>query len=220
MRVPAYLPAVPEARLSVSTIREDLDAVLRNDPATHSRLEALLAHSPLLAILIHRVAHRLFQRNHLRLLARMLATFARWATGVEIHPGAHVGRRFFIDHGTGVVIGETAEIGDDCVLFHNVTLGGTGKHEGKRHPTLGDRVFVGTGAILLGPIRVGDDVRIGANAFVHMRDVPPNTTVVGVPARIVKQDGQRVERELPPTESAGESVHLARFARLEAPSGR
>jgi serine O-acetyltransferase len=194
---------------SASIVREDVDAVLRNDPATRSRLEAVVAHGPLHAILIHRVAHWLFQHAHCHLLARMLAAFARFLTGVEIHPGARIGRRFFIDHGTGVVIGETAEIGDDCVLFHNVTLGGTGKHAGKRHPTLGDRVFVGTGAILLGPIRVGDDARIGANAFVHMRDVPPRTTVVGVPARIVKQDGKRVEGELAPTELPDESVALA-----------
>jgi len=186
-------------------LREDVEAVLRNDPATHSRLEAILAHSPLHAIAMHRVAHWLFQRAHLRLAARLLSSFARFLTGVEIHPGARIGRRFFIDHGVGVVIGETAEIGDDCVLFHNVTLGGTGKHEGKRHPTLGDRVFVGTGAILLGPIRVGSDARIGANSFIHMRDVPPHTTVVGVPAHIVKQDGQRVERELPRTRPPGEA---------------
>ncbi|MGH0036824.1 MAG: serine O-acetyltransferase [Myxococcota bacterium] len=203
-------------RSVTSSIREDIDAVLRNDPATRSRLEAALAHTPLHAILIHRLAHWLFQRAHLRLLARVLAAIARFGTGVEIHPGAHIGRRFFIDHGTGVVIGETAEIGDDCVLFHNVTLGGTGKHAGKRHPSLGDRVFIGTGAILLGPIRVGDDARIGANAFVHMRDVPPRTTVVGVPARIVKQDGQRVERELPPAEAHSDSVPLASLGARDA----
>ena len=118
-------------------------------------------------------------------------------TGVEIHPAARIGRRFFIDHGTGVVIGETAEIGSDCVLFHNVTLGGTGKHEGKRHPTLEDGVFVGTGATLLGPIHVGRGAKIGAGAFVHMRDVPADTTVVGMPARIVKRSGHRVDEELP-----------------------
>ncbi len=202
-------------------VHGDVDAVLNHDPATHSRIEALLTHAPLLAILVYRAAHRLFPRPGCRLIARVLSSVARWATGVEIHPGARIGRRFFIDHGTGVVIGETAEIGDDCVMFHNVTLGGTGKHIGKRHPTLGDRVYLGTGAVLLGPIHVGDDAKVGANAFVHMRDVPPRTTVVGVPARIVKQDGQRVDLELPPTgfreeepaaDGAG-AIHLSRFGR-------
>jgi serine O-acetyltransferase len=133
------------------------------------------------------------------LLPRSLSALGRFLTGVEIHPGAEIGRRFFIDHGTGVVIGETAKVGDDCVMFHNVTLGGTGKHTGKRHPTIGDEVFIGTGATLLGPITVGSRAKIGANCFIHMRDVPADCTVVGVPARIVKQNGQRVERDLPVT---------------------
>jgi serine O-acetyltransferase len=174
---------------------EDWNAVARNDPAARSRFETALCHTALHAIWIHRIAHRLHVRG-LRTLARFLSALAYAWSGVEIHPGARIGSGFFIDHGNGVVIGETAEIGDDCVLFHNVTLGGTGKHEGKRHPTLGDRVFVGTGAILLGPIRIGSDARIGANSFNHMRDVPPHTTVVGVPARIVKQNGQPLDREL------------------------
>jgi len=186
-----------------AALREDLRAVLRHDPACRSPLEAALCHVPLHAIWLHRLAHHLHARRGWRVAARLVATVARVVTGVEIHPGARVGRRFFIDHGTGVVIGETAEIGDDCVLFHNVTLGGTGKHGGKRHPTLGDRVLVGTGAILLGPVRVGDDARIGANAFVRMHDVPPRSTAVGVPARLVKQDGERVDRDLPPTRLPG-----------------
>jgi len=179
-------------------IRETVAAVHAHDPAARSRLETLLCHTPVHAILLHRAAHWLHVRARLPLPARMLSVLARLLTGIEIHPGATIGRRFFIDHGTGVVIGETARIGDDCVLFHNVTLGGTGKHHGRRHPTLGHRVFVGTGAILLGPLTVGDDVRIGANTFIHMRDVPARTTVVGTPARIVKRDGVRVDEELPP----------------------
>lgn len=183
----------------LETILEDLDAVLANDPAARSRLEALLVHSPFHAILIYRLAHFLHSELGLPLVPRVLSNMARTFTGVEIHPGAQIGRRFFIDHGTGVVIGETAEIGDDCVLFHNVTLGGTGKHSGKRHPTLHDRVFVGTGATLLGPLTVGSDVKIGAQSFLRMRDVPPRCTVVGAPARMVKENGARVDRELEPT---------------------
>ncbi len=180
--------------------REDLQAVLDNDAAARSAVETFLAHSPLHAIWIHRVAHALCDAG-LPWLPRLLSTLAHFLTGVEIHPAARIGRRFFIDHGTGVVIGETAVIGDDCVMFHNVTLGGTGKHEGRRHPTLEDDVFVGTGATLLGPIHVGRGAKIGAGAFIHMRDVPAGTTVVGVPARIVKQNGQRVEAELPRTQA-------------------
>lgn len=180
------------------TLREDLAAVLENDPAARSPLETLLFHQPLHAVAIYRVAHWLHVRG-VPLVPRFLSVLSHFMTGVEIHPGARIGRRFFIDHGSGVVIGETAVIGDGCVLFHNVTLGGTGKHAGKRHPTLGDDVFVGTGATLLGPITVGSGAKIGAGAFIHMRDVPANTTVVGVPARIVKRDGQRVEQELPRT---------------------
>ena len=183
----------------VDHFREDLQAVLDNDAAAHSRLETVLAHSSLHAIWIYRVAHYLQVEIGVPVLPRLLSAIARWLTGVEIHPAARIGRRFFIDHGTGVVIGETAVIGDDCILFHNVTLGGTGKHRGQRHPMLGDRVFLGTGATLLGPIHVGSGAKIGAGAFIHMRDVPPDTTVVGMPARIVKEAGQRIERELPPT---------------------
>jgi serine O-acetyltransferase len=175
---------------------EDLEAVLENDAAANGYLETILFHQPLHAIWLHRIAHWLSEEVRLPLLPRFLSAVAHFMTGVEIHPAARIGRRFFIDHGSGVVIGETAEIGDRCVMFHNVTLGGTGKHRGKRHPTLGDGVFIGTGATLLGPIRVGSNVKIGAGAFIHMRDVPADTTVVGVPARIVKREGQRVEQEL------------------------
>ena len=175
--------------------RDDLDAVLENDAAARSRLETLLFHQPLHAIWIHRVAHALHTAG-VPLVPRFLSALAHFLTGVEIHPAARIGERFFIDHGSGVVIGETAQIGDRCVMFHNVTLGGTGKHGGKRHPTLEDDVYIGTGATLLGPIHVGVHAKIGAGAFIHMRDVPANTTVVGVPARIVKRDGHRVEQDL------------------------
>jgi serine O-acetyltransferase len=190
----------------LSRLLEDLDAVGRHDPASRSRLEALLCHAPLHAILLHRIAHALYTRFGLRLLARMLSTFARFLTGVEIHPAAKIGRRFFIDHGAGVVIGETAEIGDDCVLFHNVTLGGTGQHRGKRHPTLGDEVLIGTGATLLGPIRVGSHSKIGANSFIRMHDVPPSCTAAGAPAALVKRDGRRVDEPLPPTRLSERSI--------------
>lgn len=175
---------------------KDLEAVLENDAAARSYVETLLFHQPLHAIWIHRIAHWLHVRLRLPLLPRFLSAVAHFLTGVEIHPAARIGVAFFIDHGSGVVIGETSEIGDRCVMFHNVTLGGTGKHGGKRHPSLGDDVFIGTGATLLGPITVGANAKIGAGAFIHMRDVPPNSTVVGVPARIVKRNGERVEEEL------------------------
>ena len=181
------------------SLRADIEAVLENDAAAHSYLETLVAHSPLHAIWTYRLAHFLLTRLRLPVIPRLLSALARLLTGVEIHPAARIGRRFFVDHGTGIVIGETAVIGDDCVMFHNVTLGGTGKHTGRRHPTLEDRVFVGTGATLLGPIHVGSDAKIGAGAFIHMRDVPARTTVVGMPARIVKRNGLRVDAELPRT---------------------
>jgi serine O-acetyltransferase len=184
----------------LTTFLEDLRAVRHNDPAAKSTLESLFFHTPLHAVALYRIAHWLHTRVRLPLLPRLLSVVARLLTGVEIHPAAKIGRRFFIDHGTGVVIGETSEIGDDCVMFHNVTLGGTGKHRGKRHPTLGDHVLVGTGAILLGPVCVGSNAKIGANSFLRMHDVPPNCTVVGIPARLVKRDGKRVDLPLEPTE--------------------
>ncbi|MEM7410577.1 MAG: serine O-acetyltransferase EpsC [Myxococcota bacterium] len=191
-----------------AAMAEDWDAVARNDPASRDRWESALGHTALHAIWAHRIAHRLFTSGFRR-LARAVAAVAHAWSGVEIHPGAQVGRRFFIDHGSGVVIGETAEIGDDCVLFHNVTLGGTGKHQGKRHPTLRDRVYVGTGATLLGPILVGENAKVGAGSFIHMRDVPDDCTAVGTPARIVKRAGQRVEAELPRTRLPDEAIPVA-----------
>jgi serine O-acetyltransferase len=191
------------------TFLEDLKAVERNDPAANNRLETLLCHSPLHAIALYRIAHVLHTRLRIPLLPRLISTFARFLTGVEIHPGAKIGRSFFIDHGTGVVIGETSEIGDDCVMFHNVTLGGTGKHRGKRHPTVCDNVFIGTSATLLGPITVGANAKIGANSFIRMHDVPPDCTAAGSPARIVKRDGRLVDEPLAPTQLSERSIPVA-----------
>ena len=185
---------------------EDLNAVVRNDPAATSRLETLLCHLPLHAVWAYRIAHHLHEQLRIPLLPRLLSAFARFVTGVEIHPGARIGRAFFIDHGSGVVIGETAEIGDYCVIFHNVTLGGTGKHRGKRHPTVGDNVLIGTGATLLGPITIGANARVGANSFIHMHDVPPDCTAVGTPARLIKRAGVRVDEELPRTQLSERSI--------------
>ncbi len=195
---------------------EDLKAIQRNDPAAQSVLESLLCHTPLHAIILYRIAHFLHVRLLLPLLPRMLSVVARFWSGVEIHPGARIGRGFFIDHGIGVVIGETAEIGDYCVMFHNVTLGGTGKFHGKRHPTVGNHVVIGTGAILLGPISVGSNTRIGASTFIIMRDVPENATVVGTPARIVRLDGQRVDRELTPTIRPKAAIPVPDFSSIPA----
>lgn len=178
-----------------SNIVRDIDAVRKNDPATRSVMEAILAHTPLHAILFHRAIHPLYAMG-LRIVPRMLSNLNRWLTGIEIHPGARIGAGFFIDHGAGIVIGETAQIGENCVMFHAVTLGGTGHLSGKRHPTIGRNVFLGTGSTLLGPITVGDDVRIGAETVIINRDVPSGCTVVGAPGRIVKRDGKRTDEAL------------------------
>jgi len=164
-------------------LREDIQCVFERDPAARTVFEVLTTYPGVHAVQMHRLSHWLW-RHGLRWLARWLSTLARWLTGIEIHPAARIGRRFFIDHGMGVVIGETAEIGDDCTLYHGVTLGGTTWRKGKRHPTLGNNVVVGAGAKVLGPITVGDGARIGSNAVV-LKDVPPGATVVGVPGRVV-----------------------------------
>ena len=177
-------------------IFEDIRAIYRNDPAAHT-IEFLL-YPGFQAITAHRFIHVLY-KLHIPFIPRLLSQIVRFLTGLEIHPGARIGKGFFVDHGAGVVIGETTEIGRNCVLFHNVTLGGTGKHVGKRHPTIGDNVFIGTGAILLGPIHVGNNVKIGANSFVVMRDVPSDCTVAGTPARIIKRNDKFVDEELPKT---------------------
>ncbi len=170
----------------------DIAAVFDNDPAARSKLEVVLTYSGLHAIWAHRVAHWFYRRRMFG-MARWVSQVSRFFTGIEIHPGAVIGSRLFIDHGMGVVIGETCEIGDDVVLYQGVTLGGTGKEKGKRHPTLGNNVVVSSGAKVLGSFRVGDNARIGANAVV-LQEVPDNSTVVGIPGRIVKRNGQRVDK--------------------------
>jgi serine O-acetyltransferase len=172
------------------SIREDVRCVFERDPAATSRAMVLLCYPGLHALWAHHIHHWLWCRD-LKLLARIMSQITRFWTGVEIHPGARIGRRVFIDHGMGVVVGETAIIGDDVTLYQGVTLGGTGKEEGKRHPTLRNRVFVGNNANILGNITIGENSRVGAGSVV-VRDVPPDSTVVGVPAHIVYQGGKRV----------------------------
>jgi serine O-acetyltransferase len=171
----------------LEAIKQDFKAVFERDPAATGKIEVLLTYSGLHAILAHRVAHWLWEKR-IPLIPRLISAFSRWITGIEIHPGARIGRAFFIDHGMGVVIGETTEIGDYVTLFQGVTLGGTGKERGKRHPTLGNHVVVGAGAKVLGGITIGDHVKIGANSVV-LRSVPAHATVVGVPAKIIRTAG-------------------------------
>ncbi len=172
-------------------ILEDIRAYKRNDPAAKSGLEILLLYNGLHATISYRIAHWL-HIHKCRFLARWISQTSKFFTGIEIHPGATIGRRLVIDHGTGIVIGETAEIGDDCLLYQNVTLGGTGKDVGKRHPTLGNNVMVGSGAKVLGPFKVGDNARIAANSVV-LREVPEGATVVGVPGRVVRLSGEKLD---------------------------
>jgi len=174
-------------------IREQVNTIFRRDPAAKSVVEIVLCYPGFHAALFHRLAHRLYLAG-VPLLPRFISQVSRFLTGIEIHPGAVIGRRFFIDHGMGVVIGETAEIGDDVLLYQGVTLGGTGNEQGKRHPTLGDHVVVGTGAKVLGSIRVGNHVKIGAGSVV-VRSVPDYSTVVGIPGRVVRQRGPEGELE-------------------------
>lgn len=166
-----------------SRLQEDIAVVFERDPAARSKWEVLTCYPGLHALLFHRLAHRLWLSGF-KWLGRFVSHIGRWLTGIEIHPGATIGRRLFIDHGMGVVIGETAEIGDDCTLYHGVTLGGVSWNKGKRHPTLGNNVIVGAGAKILGPITVGDGAKIGSNAVV-VKDVPPGATAIGIPARLV-----------------------------------
>lgn len=170
-------------RRAWSLLREDLQAARDRDPAARTRLEVALAYPGLHALWVHRVTHRMWRNPLLRLPARLISQMSRSVTGVEIHPGAQLGRRLFIDHGMGIVIGQTAVVGDDVLLFHNVTLGGRTMTHGKRHPTVGNRVVVGAGAKILGPVWIGDDAQIGANAVV-VKDVPAGAVAVGVPAKI------------------------------------
>lgn len=169
-------------------------AVKQRDPAARNTMEILMLYSGVHAILAHRIAHRLHEKGHF-FSARTISQISRHFTGIEIHPGAKIGKGFFIDHGMGVVIGETTEIGDNCTLYQGVTLGGTGKDVGKRHPTLGDNVMVGAGAKVLGPLNIGSNTKIAANAVV-LRDVPENSTAVGIPAKVVRKDGVRVTADL------------------------
>ena len=172
-------------------IREDVDAVRQRDPAARSDAEILLLYSGVHAILAYRVAHKLYLSGH-PLSARTVSQLARFMTGIEIHPAAQIGKGLFIDHGMGVVIGETTEIGDNCTLYQGVTLGGTGKDCGKRHPTLGNNVLVGCGAKVLGPLTIADNCKIAAGAVV-LTDIPENSTAVGIPARIVRRHGRKVD---------------------------
>lgn len=172
----------------------DVRSVLERDPAARNPLEVFLLYPGIHAVLWHRLAH-FFYKIHLKFIARLISQVTRFFTGIEIHPGATIGRGLLIDHGMGVVIGETAVIGDDCTIYQGVTLGGTGKETGKRHPTLGNNVMVGSGAKVLGPFTVGDNSKIAAGAVV-LTEVPPDSTCVGVPARIVKQDGKRVRCDM------------------------
>jgi|CeladaMinimDraft_18_1061708.scaffolds.fasta_scaffold01821_1 serine O-acetyltransferase len=173
-------------------LKSDIQAVFDNDPAARNWFEVVFTYSGLHAIWMHRIAHALYKRKFYT-LARIISQFSRFMTGIEIHPGAKIGNRLFIDHGMGVVIGETCEIGDDVVIYQGVTLGGTGKEKGKRHPTIGNNVVIGSGAKVLGSFKVGDNSNIGANSVV-VREVPPNSTVVGIPGRVVRSNGQRVDR--------------------------
>lgn len=177
-----------------NTIRRDIQAVFERDPAARSVLEVVLLYPGLHALWAYRVAHWLWQ-HHFKLLGRWVSQLARGLTGIEIHPGAKIGKGFFIDHGMGVVIGETAEIGDNVTLYHGVTLGGTSLNKGKRHPTLEDNVVVGAGAKILGAITIGANSRIGANAVV-VKSVPPNSVVVGVPGQIIKRKEERVTTQV------------------------
>ncbi len=176
------------------TLREDFKVVFERDPAVRSVLEIILCYPGFHAILFYRLAHWLWTRRFY-LLGRFVSHLGRFFTGIEIHPGARIGKGFFIDHGMGVVIGETAEIGDNCTLYHGVTLGGTSWAKEKRHPTLGDNVIVGSGAKVLGPFRVGDNSKIGSNSVV-VKEVPDNSTVVGIPGKVVITEGRKAEQKV------------------------
>lgn len=169
-------------------VSEDIKTVLIKDPAARNGLEVLLCYPGIWSLILHRPANWCY-RHHLKMIGRIISQLTRWFTGVEIHPGAVIGRRCFIDHGMAVVIGETAEVGDDVTIYQGVTLGGTGKNTGKRHPTIGNRVIISSGAKVLGPFRVGDDVKIGAGSVV-LKEIPSGCTVVGIPGKIVKRYGE------------------------------
>jgi serine O-acetyltransferase len=200
-----------------SVIREQIDTIFREDPAAKSVLEILLCYPGFHAVLMHRLAHRLYGAE-IPILPRFVSQISRFLTGIEIHPGAKIGRRFFIDHGMGVVIGETSEIGDDVLIYQGVTLGGTGNEQGKRHPTIGNNVVIGTGAKVLGSIHIGNNVKIGAGSVV-VRSVPDYSTVVGIPGRIVRMrsptDGVLEHGQLPDPEGQEINEIKERVAELE-----
>ena len=198
-------------------IKEQIDTIFREDPAAKSVLEIFLCYPGFQAILMHRFAHKLY-RWRLPLIPRVMSQFSRFFTGIEIHPGATIGRRFFIDHGSGVVIGETTEIGDDVLIYQGVTLGGTGNEKGKRHPTIGNNVVIGTGAKVLGNIRIGDNVKVGAGSVV-VHPVPDNSTVVGIPGRVVRvraEGGNLDHGRLPDPEGQAIDDLARRVAELES----
>ncbi|RUS44243.1 serine O-acetyltransferase [Cohnella sp. AR92] len=196
-----------------SNIRSDIEAVFENDPAARSKFEVIFTYSGLHAIWAHRVAHFFF-RHRWYTVARVISQISRFMTGIEIHPGAKIGRKLFIDHGMGVVIGETCEIGDEVVIYQGVTLGGTGKEKGKRHPTIGNRVVIASGAKVLGSFTVGDNSNIGANSVV-LKPVPADSTVVGIPGRVVKRNGERVGDRLDHTNLPDPLIETFRFMQKE-----
>jgi serine O-acetyltransferase len=187
------VPKIKNILNTINHIRSDINSVIERDPAAKTPLEVMFLYPSFKAVRDYRIAHWFYRHGHY-FLARLISQSSRERTGIEIHPGATIGKGLFIDHGSGVVIGETAEIGDNCTIYQGVTLGGTGKDVGKRHPTLGKNVMVGAGARVLGPFKVGDNVKIAANAVV-LKEVPPNCTAVGVPAKIVRYKGQKVTAE-------------------------
>ncbi|WP_379136791.1 serine O-acetyltransferase [Paenibacillus sp. sgz500958] len=194
-------------------IRSDIRAIFDNDPAARSWFEVVFTYAGLHAIWAHRLAHLLYKHNWFT-LARIISQVSRFMTGIEIHPGATIGQRLFIDHGMGVVIGETCEIGDDVIIYQGVTLGGTGKEKGKRHPTVGNNVVIGSGAKVLGSFRIGDNSNIGSNSVV-LREVPNNSTVVGNPGRVVKRNGERVSDRLDHAKLPDPFVDSLRFLQKE-----
>ncbi len=178
----------------ISRMKEDIETIFEHDPAARSYLEVLLTYSGLHALWAHRISHFFFKVKFY-FLARLISQITRFFTGIEIHPGAKIGRKFFIDHGMGVVIGETCEIGNNVTIYQGVTLGGTGKEKGKRHPTIRDNALIAAGAKVLGAIEIGENVKIGSGSVV-LKNVPPNSTVVGIPGRIVKVDGVKINKDL------------------------
>lgn len=183
--------ALKNSREIIADIKEEIEVIRDRDPAARNNVEVLLLYSGLHAIIAYRISNKLYLSKHY-FGARAVSQLARFFTGIEIHPGATIGKRFFIDHGAAVVIGETTEIGDDCTIYQGVTLGGTGKDTGKRHPTLGNNVMVGAGAKILGPMRIGDNTKVAAGAVV-LTEIPDNCTAVGIPAKVVRRDGVKTQ---------------------------